>query len=1651
MFLLIIVAVSGNIATESSSCWDFSVNSSTQADPIGGKDATVTSATFNIGGYYTFDGNNDLMTLSLHELLSTEDFSFVIWLKTTVGQGSIIDNTEDRGDTYLSIDQYTDLKPRFNMEGNESTTSMSETTGDGVVSGKWTMVTAVFDKSGGNINLYLNSTINKTSAITVSGRLTSLDDWKFGARYYQDGTTGTDSFWEGDIHGIIFYGNKSLTQTDINNLVTLGPSFSCSDSGTTGANVSITSIVLTSPNPDQNITVSTITGNTTDTTPTLALRTLNNANCTINSTVCSSTGTTSHTCTVSVANAMSIGLGNVSWFCNNSIGNSSTATRQLNITTTAPANITVTRDVYMTNTSYTDRFDDYTYKLVNPAESTDGWSDALSSRTAVTTRIEGTKSLECGGTFDISWCGWFSFYNDDSINVTGYDTFAVWTYSNTTKTQEITVGFSDSTNLQTQVTSNYTWVKHIIDISTKSDLNITSVVIEPNIEDNDDVAVLIDHLQIYDSDNYFNTTNWAVTDGNYELQLVDNGFGVNSTQVVFFGNDSSYHNNVGMTDFVGVENYEAKFNMVQLQDLGVDNCRMVFDSNGYINLKSGGYLRYYIYNGTGYEFVIDTTIPALNNQTAFKFVRNSTLCSWYAAHELDDNWVLKYNASCPSDLILSRASSKNTVCAYDDFLMRELIPETVSEGTYTPGFIYKSDTNIAWNNLTIEWYLNSVLHESIYYASPTDYTDYSKAIAGTGSTWYADITYCDINGACVTNYTQDIIVGGTSPINLSINGTTTVSDLELGATINVRANSTSYITICLDINHSSFGVNYICQLEETLLNLKLTTFDWVTFNDSATATNLTYTTSESNQTVYFKLNQYDLVSSVEVDVTGFVSGSTYPTGLSIYVDDNLDQVIGDVFGNELTKLSDGSTTKNVSFTGAGTDSSLIFKINKGTTITDARLKFNGLNYTYRQLIPTTTGSSGSFKDAVTKAYDGDWSTYATTDVGVDSIIYFNYTKPTSVLPQSMWEVKDFDARTNITLDSGCFNQDPLQLRAELDSNDGAIYTDDFDTTSDFSSDWSYTGKWFHNTNGFAYHIGNVNDYLTLDKTFDLSSFSDGLVTAQLKVNPTTNDDDNYICMQWSCNGGTSWTGSKSDAYCILGIGNKGVWKTKSIDIDNVCGTLPDDFMVRFWGRPQGNVDAIQSVKDVIISGNPFFTNVTWGCYDGGAWVDEREVTIAGFDAGVYEEAMNWVAYPTDAWMEVGTIDGVRDWNYTANFTTTASISNDYSAAMNSYLSTCIFDENGFCSIPIYLASDSIGRLEMYDIDIGYDLDVNPIIINQTLINDYLDTSSGFVDVPIKFEATGAGIIQVDNVKVLYLGGNKTYAVTAHNLDYTVSVTQDIQYFYSGWLYDYPSKIDYFEVIPRRPDSVSVQPYGQTTSRPIFNITPTNYGGRTFNLSFYSLVGADNITTEASGKPTSSSGTWDTSYPVTNIYDDNWTTYATETLSATGSALLYLRYDKPDRVKNTSTWEVKDQAGRVNLTIPNICWDASNIYLYFSISSDNGGGPGDLVSWNCYNGSSYIQVRGQVVNEVYEEAMHWRIQDPSNCVNTSVNINSTKSTTPITYNAWNTLKPDIDYLNNTQLWFWLDFGCNYNTWNLWQPDYYFRACCDGCICSEDIII
>jgi len=75
---------------------------------------------------------------------------------------------------------------------------------------------------------------------------------------------------------------------------------------------------------------------------------------------------------------------------------------------------------------------------------------------------------------------------------------------------------------------------------------------------------------------------------------------------------------------------------------------------------------------------------------------------------------------------------------------------------------------------------------------------------------------------------------------------------------------------------------------------------------------------------------------------------------------------------------------------------------------------------------------------------------------------------------------------------------------------------------------------------------------------------------------------------------------------------------------------------------------------------------------------------------------------------------------------------------------------------------------------------------------------------------------------------------------------------------------------------------------------------------------------------------------------------------------------------------------------------------------------------------------------------------SSCVNSTLSLTNDKLAGSLINESWFNLT-NLGYLDTVEIFLWADYNCSYNTWNMFEPQYYFRQCALGVeACSEDII-
>lgn len=156
-----------------------------------------------------------------------------------------------------------------------------------------------------------------------------------------------------------------------------------------------------------------------------------------------------------------------------------------------------------------------------------------------------------------------------------------------------------------------------------------------------------------------------------------------------------------------------------------------------------------------------------------------------------------------------------------------------------------------------------------------------------------------------------------------------------------------------------------------------------------------------------------------------------------------------------------------------------------------------------------------------------------------------------------------------------------------------------------------------------------------------------------------------------------------------------------------------------------------------------------------------------------------------------------------------------------------------------------------------------------------------------------------------------------------------------------------------------------------------------------------------------SGNWDPiHHPCSHTYDGNWGTYGMPQCYYGTHSYVHFNYTKIINSTNLSLWKVKDSGGIYNLSIPSTCWNTYEDKLEFMAHSHLDGWLGHdnfSISWNCYNGTAWINLRtylmgGAIKPRNYENGMFWNVNADAEVILNSPVGNYDFGQNPITFNA-----------------------------------------------------
>ena len=934
-----------------------------------------------------------------------------------------------------------------------------------------------------------------------------------------------------------------------------------------------------------------------------------------------------------------------------------------------------------------------------------------------------------------------------------------------------------------------------------------------------------------------------------------------------------YSTNTSATNVIDESDSDVQYN-------GTASANVTFLSDGITNFDS---------SGDGY---INTTL----NFSSLGLYWSMT--GWFQTSIIDDDiYIIGLETTTPGDdpqmFIFINSDGYFELTATSQNSSNIIKKETSFEVNTSEWWFFA----VTYSNVTMSLYINTTnISESFegFIDDPLDNLSYNLVLGAhvddgdIEDNWEGNLSNFLIYNVTLTEAQITTIynLGRTKYeiVNLTVNGSTTDFNVELGTVINVNASiSPSTGTICIDINHHDEGVNVSCDTDSLGYVLNITEFRKTTDNESRTSFNMTYIGPENN-TFYLESHQYDELINITINLTGFKSNDTFPVGVKLYINNTLSNDIGNLYNTtsfSVSTFSDDSSIKYINLTEETSSNIANFKIPKIANVTSATMKTryrSRMRFNITLLDNQVCNVNYSFAPTVAKPLylyfiegDGSPTIYTNTitsgEYGVSDIIYSDF-----------GELMD---------DGQNYTYSFLANRGKIISgNNSGKY---------FSGDFEYNDVWWWCQNSGTNLLDTIctvnireRRYVVTDSSckrysssgtdyrYDIHTLTDSGTENVLYsavscggsvVNPNSEgslhyfkSNFGYIFEGYSLSGGTDATVNCNNlAYSAKGDFNCSIcYDLPAIGYySETCtaGTNPTNYMDKdedacvntgvtyVYTDDEGNNTFIYSQNTTFSETFRFFLD---------------ELPDAYFDVKFHITKV--VEYPTSD-IEVGTFDGVKEWTCDATTCSFQSNVSDFSSEINSFLSSCTADSEGFCEVPVYLYSDDSGQFEIYDIDINYTYEVNPVTLSLSTFNTYINSSTNDTNVPIKIEASTNGTIQVSDIKFDYFGGNKTYQIKAHNTDYTLNKTLNVTYYSSSWEYSLPTYVDYIEFIPRTPTSKNVTPYKQTDSRPMLNITMTGYGGKNMNFSMYQneTYSCVNLTVSATNNKSDgtqmSSATW----------------------------------------------------------------------------------------------------------------------------------------------------------------------------------------------------
>jgi len=698
-------------------------------------------------------------------------------------------------------------------------------------------------------------------------------------------------------------------------------------------------------------------------------------------------------------------------------------------------------------------------------------------------------------------------------------------------------------------------------------------------------------------------------------------------------------------------------------------------------------------------------------------------------------------------------------------------------------------------------------------------------------------------------------------VYLSLEGYSRNITAELGSIINISANI-SDDTICIDVDHYGYGVNYSTGANTTTFNLNISDFRQDEFNDSSTSQTLT----SSGQVGITMDNRSDILNtSIDLSSNGTISG------LSIAYGNEGESFNGELQGTNLIntefKYSDVLYNKtNVTYRESESHYIYFNVSNHPSSRNNLTFQLNGFEadegneINFYDYFNDTNETTNNFNSSVGLDYPlGTWNNFERNE----TISNWDKSESYSMGTLDKNEITNGKSDDYYFLRTCIERKDANEWRY-IDSNDLDLKNQSlvkFELSFNLTSDPQYG---ISQGNSRIYLTDGTNSVQVYMKSFS-TSYSSVIIneltnitikrenhstdswdvylngTYSSTINVITLDDAlpwkirlyTYARTGWYSNsdGGLS-TCATGSAISLYRLKTGGIYLNSTVsgeDYNTSSGNFTSDI---FHTTASNIIAAILTATEYKPSGTNIYyylsadnTNFEQ-VYSGTRHVFTNSgknltykvmmnTTNATITPAVYKLNIQVISLEIEnISIDLGSND-VDDWIY-------KGVLNSTTSPQNVTLNISGLSSDVGTDYIIKIKTDSAGMLEVTNFN--QNSTMNPVELTSSEFEDCDDCK-------INFTFSGDTLI-VDDLQFDYIGGNKTYTILAHDNTYSTNTSYEVTYYYSNWNYSFPSYVDYLEFIPSTPTTKNVIPYGQDSTRPILNITNLGYGGKNANFSMY---------------------------------------------------------------------------------------------------------------------------------------------------------------------------------------------------------------------------